>query len=327
MKHKTTIIDLSNIVWGNYHKVATYIPDDDKRQPTAVINQTLQSVSLAIENTEASVAICASDAGGRPQYRKDVCPEYKGHREETPVTIPAVLEAIGGILDKYGVITLAVDGYEADDIWAQIAYHYTANQLGTVTGVSRDNDWTLPVAFCNGNAAVYDQKKKTTLYHHTMKEHAEEFCGRPLTNEQFYQFVLDSKAIVGDKSDNVTGFKGVGKVTAEKWAKHLVLVEFEIGECDPKIDARLAKLENFEEIRERNRTIINPYHCLPFEPVISALETYEPNPVDSSEEELEELLHLSLAKTFGRFHRFEARRNIINSGKVDSLPKALRDLL
>lgn len=332
MKHRTTVIDISNLIWANYHKVVQYIPDGDPRQMTAVLVKTLQSVSVAVEGTNATQVFCATDIGSRAEYREQASPDYKSNRSDTPATIPASQLAMCGILDKYGIKSLTLDGYEADDIYAQIGYHWTQKGYGTVTGVSRDNDWTMAVAYNGGNVALYDQKTKKTLHFHMLADEAMEEFGQTISHEALYQYVRDSKTMFGDKSDVIESWPGVGKVTARNLARWQTCLDHDI-QMDAKFaDKMLKKYQkigqyDYDRVLNTNRILIDPYHILTPEPVLEVIENYSPDPVELSEQEMDEMLYTPMTRCWARFNAYEARFNLIEGGDVENLPPYLRELL
>ncbi len=334
MRHNTTVVDLSNIVYATYHRTSQYMSDRPlEHQVNEIISTVVQSVSLAAEHTDASVLICATDRGGRPQFRKNASPDYKANRGTVPEAVTATFGAIESVLENFGIPCLSVLGYEADDIFAQLVRYHKDYDRGPITGVSRDNDWTLPVAWARGTASLFDQMKKTTThYHHLVDSVGDEFSSEKLADDTVFEHLVIRKCLMGDSSDNIVGFKGVGRKTADILACALIYESHGL-RCEYEPYAR--KLDNFKkkhpDYKERldiNRTLIDPYVLLKRAPVVKALTYHQPPAEISSDEEVMEALHNpKLSAAIGRFHNMKARYNLIEAGDISGLPKVLRDMV
>ena len=337
MKHNTAVIDLSNIIFANYHTSKGYMEDRPvEHHTTDIIITTLRSISVAVEATKASIVICATDAGGKPEYRKTISGEsYKAGRSETPDAIRGVFRVVTGVLANYGIVPLTVKGYEADDIFAQLAVYYTQKGLGTITGVSRDNDWTLPVARCRGNVALYNQKTKRTLHYHDIQGTTEDYLGRELSSDQVFDAYVLRKAILGDSSDNIAGFHGIGRKTATDLVKYILLRQqdpemFDSSSFGNKMKALMSKYATFQGTLKKNLSLIDPYFCLEQQPVIDALEaTTTKSEAVPVEDILDQLQTANLSKALSRFSKMRTRYSLIEAGPeaVSRMPPQMQDLL
>jgi 5'-3' exonuclease len=137
----------------------------------------------------------------RSYHRILLYPEYKGQRKEAEgdLTFVAYKEARAFLVDelpKLGIVTVLKDGVEADDFGYLTAHIYKAEKGVHVTD---DRDW-----FTNlfPNWFLYRPKAKELVSY-------EEFCKKVLHAENPRMIFLIARAIVGDKSDNIQGIKGV----------------------------------------------------------------------------------------------------------------------
>ncbi len=144
--------------------------------------------------------------------------EYKANRidysnialEENPFS---QLSLIKKSLDYLNIAYLEVENNEADDFIASIVSKPT-NEYQYII-VSTDSDFLQLV---DNNILLYVPRgKKSILYN---KE--EVIKKYNVTPEKYAIF----KALVGDKSDNIKGVKGIGNITAAKILKYNSIQEF-----------------------------------------------------------------------------------------------------
>jgi DNA polymerase I len=151
-------------------------------------------------------------------------PEYKATRAKMPDDLRPQIERIREMVDIFNLPRLEMEGYEADDVLGSVARVAAEQGLG-VKIITGDRDLLQLV---NERTAVYlagDDKTYVT--------------DQDVTNSKFGvppEKVVDYKAIVGDKSDNIPGVPGVGEKTA------LGLLE-KYGSLD-EIYAHLDEVEN-----------------------------------------------------------------------------------
>lgn len=170
-----------------------------KGEPTAGIYGFARELLRVLENEKPEYLAVAFDVG--KTFRDDIFPEYKGTREKMPDDLRPQIERIRQMVDAFNIPRLEMEGYEADDVLGSIARIAAEQGLGCkiITG---DRDLLQLV---NKRTAVYlagdDQNYVTD-------EDVIKKLG--VRADQ----VVDYKAIVGDKSDNIPGVPGVGEKTA-----------------------------------------------------------------------------------------------------------------
>ncbi|MFW5788792.1 MAG: DNA polymerase I [Spirochaetota bacterium] len=140
-----------------------------------------------------------------PTFRHQKYEEYKTTREKTPEDLKNEIPVIEEILDKLGVPTVRVDGYEADDVMATLALRAKVEERFCYV-VSGDKDLLQLV---DGPVTVL-KPESGGGFTELDRDGVVETWG--VTPEQ----ILDYLALVGDSSDNVPGVKGIGAKTAAK---------------------------------------------------------------------------------------------------------------
>jgi DNA polymerase-1 len=155
---------------------------------------------LRIEREQRPTHLCCVfDAPGE-NFRKAIYSEYKAHRPPMPPELAGQLAMVRTVIEAFGLTTLEVPGFEADDIIATLARVATAAGLEVVI-CSSDKDL---LQLCDANVSILDTMKNRRL-------------GPPEVREKWGvgpEQVGDVLALMGDSIDNVPGVDGIGPKTA-----------------------------------------------------------------------------------------------------------------
>jgi len=137
-------------------------------------------------------------------FRDNLFPEYKGTRAKMPEDLRPQMDRIRQIVDAFNIPRLEMEGYEADDVLGSLARHLASEGFG-VKIITGDRDLLQLV-----NDRILVNLPGRTIADakdYFAKDVVELFGVKP---EQ----VVDFKALVGDKSDNIPGVAGIGEKTA-----------------------------------------------------------------------------------------------------------------
>jgi len=174
-----------------------------KGEPTAGIFGFAREMIRIIEQEKPEYMAVAFDTG--KTFRDEMFPEYKATREKMPDDLRPQIERIRQMVDTFNIPRLEMENYEADDVLGSVAK--IANEQGVgVKIITGDRDLLQLV---NERTAVYVAGDNKTYV-----------SDKDVVNSKFGVFpnqVIDYKAIVGDKSDNIPGVPGVGEKTAIKY--------------------------------------------------------------------------------------------------------------
>ena len=152
-------------------------------------------------------------------FRRDIFPEYKANRSETPEDILLSIPYVKRVLDAMCIPILEVAGYEADDVIG------TLSQKGVEAGydvymVTPDKDYGQLV---RDNCRIYK------IYKQRGAEGSIEIVDREAIREKYGiddpQLVRDILALWGDASDNIPGVPGIGEKIACKLVREWGTVE------------------------------------------------------------------------------------------------------
>ena len=194
---------------------------NSKGEPTAGIYGFARELIRIIEQEKPEYIAVAFDVG--KTFRDQIFPEYKGTREKMPDDLRPQIQRIREMVDAFNIPRLEMEGFEADDVLGSIARLAAEQGLG-VKIITGDRDLLQLV---NERTVVYlagDDQNYIT----------EEDVVRKLGVRPGQ--VVDYKALVGDKSDNIPGVPGIGEKTA------IALIE-KFGTLD-NIYAHIDEVEN-----------------------------------------------------------------------------------
>ena len=170
-----------------------------KGEPTAGIYGFARELLGIIEQESPEYLAVAFDVG--KTFRDEMFPEYKGTREKMPDDLRPQIKRIREMVDAFNIPRLEMEGFEADDVLGSVARIAAEQGLG-VKIVTGDRDLLQLV------------NKRTVVYlagddqNYIKDEDVVKKLGVPPKQ------VVDYKALVGDKSDNIPGVAGVGEKTA-----------------------------------------------------------------------------------------------------------------
>jgi DNA polymerase-1 len=171
-----------------------------KGEPTAGVYGFARELMRIMEQEKPEYMAVAFDTG--KTFRHDMYSEYKATRAKMPDDLRPQIERIRELVDIFNLPRLEMEGYEADDVLGSVAKVAAEQGLG-VKIITGDRDLLQLV---NQRTAVYVAGDDKTYV--TDQDVANSKFGVPP------QQVVDYKAIVGDKSDNIPGVPGVGEKTA-----------------------------------------------------------------------------------------------------------------
>ena len=182
---------------------------NDNGVPVGGLTGFLRSLAYAIREVNPTRVIIVYDGAGGSQRRRKICPEYKSNRQpgkritrwdsfknatEEKDAMKIQFSRLIEYLDFLPINVISIDKIEADDTIAYIA-HTLLNE--DVTIMSADQDFLQLV---NERITVWSPIKKKF---YTPRMVMEDY-GVPAHNFLMY------KILMGDKSDNIEGVKGLG---------------------------------------------------------------------------------------------------------------------
>lgn len=198
--------DVSNVVYREaFANQAALLPGEDGNNDDYLMELVIRMIDDNVKITSSKHVALAFDSPV-PSYRVDLMDgQYKKEKVDK---YPHVRECAKRVLTRLrtelpNAVTFEAAGYEADDMLYCLAA--TEHVGGQVIVVSSDEDLCQVLRY--NNTLIYNPgSKKFITADGFEKENGYRIPYLPLR-----------KAIVGDPSDNISGIKGVGKVTFRRW--------------------------------------------------------------------------------------------------------------
>ena len=138
MKKLAVLVDGSSFVYRAFYALPQLTRSDGK--PVGAIYGFSSMLFGLLEKHESDL-FCVMLDSGRNTFRKDLYPEYKANRSETPDELRSQLPMIAEACEAFGVPIIKKEGYEADDLLATYANRLSEKDF-SVRIVSPDKDLT-----------------------------------------------------------------------------------------------------------------------------------------------------------------------------------------
>ena len=172
----------------------------------AIHGFTSMLINLIKEQKPTHICV-AFDVSDDTTHRKAEYSEYKGGRNETPREMSGQIDLIDKVMGAWGIKTIKLPGYEADDILATLA------AMGEKAGfevllVSGDRDAFQLIT--DNVFVLYPRKGVSDIPRMDAAAIQEKYFVTPAQYS-------DLAALVGETADNLPGVPGVGPKTAAKW--------------------------------------------------------------------------------------------------------------
>ncbi|MEO6885313.1 MAG: DNA polymerase I, partial [Jatrophihabitantaceae bacterium] len=203
---KLLLLDGHSLAYRAFYALREVAMSTTTGQPTnAVFGFTSMLINLLRDEEPTHIAV-AFDVS-RKTFRSEAYAEYKAGRATTPDDFRGQVTLIREVLDALHIKSLAVEGYEADDVIATLTTEAVAEgmQVLICTG---DRD---ALQLVNDSVTVLYPRKGVSDLTRFTPEAVQQKYG--LSPEQYPDFA----ALRGDPSDNLPGIPGVGEKTATKW--------------------------------------------------------------------------------------------------------------
>lgn len=199
---KFLILDGNSLIHRAFHA----LPLLSNRQgvfTNAVLGFTTMLFKLIDQEKPDFIAVAFDE--GRT-FRHEEYEAYKGQRKPTPEELRPQFPIIKKILMAMNIQTFSVPGYEADDVIGNLSQRAENEGLGSIV-VTGDRDSLQLVS--DLTSVRLTKKGISEIQHYELDTVQKEFGLKPFQ-------LIDVKALMGDKSDNIPGVPGIGEKTAVK---------------------------------------------------------------------------------------------------------------
>lgn len=203
MQQRLVAIDGNSLLYRAYFAMPAFT--DPMGRPCGAVLGFLNMLTRLLSDYPVTHLVVAFDVGA-PTFRHETFEAYKAGRAETPDDLRAQFPILKEGLIGFGITILEQAGMEADDFLGSLAKAGDSRGIETLI-VTGDQD---ALQLISQNTHVLMTRKGMSEIERFDTQHLLEVYG--LTPAQ----VIDWKALMGDKSDNIPGVPGVGEKTALK---------------------------------------------------------------------------------------------------------------
>lgn len=206
-REKLILVDGHSLAYRAFHA----LPVDMQTASGELTNASFGFTSMlltVLADEKPDYVIVTFDKG--PSFRVREYAEYKAHREKMPGEMRSQMARIQEIVAALGFPIVVLPDYEADDVLGTLSRQAAGQGLDVVI-VTGDRD-ALQLVEEHITVLTSGRRFSDTL-HYTPEKVRERYGG--LEPAQ----LIDLKALMGDKSDNIPGVRGVGEKGGIKMLK------------------------------------------------------------------------------------------------------------
>ncbi len=200
---KLMVIDGNSIINRAFYGIRLLTTRDGT--PTNAVYGFL-NILLKLLSDEEPDAVCVCFDLPAPTFRHEQYDQYKAHRKPMPDELGVQMPILKDVLDAMKIRRYEKAGWEADDLIGTIADKCEQDGWACVV-VTGDKDSLQLVSDTTRVSNVKTRAGQTETISYTPEVFREEYGFEPIK-------MIDLKALMGDKSDNIPGVAGVGEKTA-----------------------------------------------------------------------------------------------------------------
>lgn len=196
------IIDTFGYFFRNFYALPKLKSKDGF--PTGVLVGFVNLINQLYNDSSTHIVFALEGEGDK--VRKQLDASYKANRQEVDKDLIEQIKVAIAWIEKMGLSSISINGYEADDVIASLAKLSKANNVQAKI-ISVDKDLYQLIS---DGIAIYDPMKK--------KDIGEDDCFAKfgIYPKQF----VDYQSLVGDSSDNIAGVSGIGAKSAATLIQH-----------------------------------------------------------------------------------------------------------
>jgi DNA polymerase I len=197
-EEQLVLIDGHSLAYRAFHALPP-----DLRAPSGELTNASYGFTLmlltVLEEEKPDYIIVTFDKG--PSFRAATYAGYKAHRERMPDEMRGQMERIRQIVEAFGMPIVELEDYEADDL------------LGTLSRRAAEQGLRVLIVTGDRDALQLVDERITVLT--SGRRFSDTIRYTPELVREKYGLepgkLIDLKALVGDRSDNIPGVKGVGE--------------------------------------------------------------------------------------------------------------------
>ena len=204
---RLVILDGHAIIFRAYYAMREPLTVKSTGEVVSAVYGFANTLLAVLDDLQPSHIALALDVDDGTTFRRDLDPNYKAHRDAMPEDMPPQIERCRQVASAFGLPIFEAPGYEADDVLATLADQAAAQGVETWIA-TLDSDL---VQLVRDGVSVYMFRpfQRDVVRYDSDARVRDRYGVDPIQ-------IIDYKAIVGDKSDNIPGIKGLGDKGAVK---------------------------------------------------------------------------------------------------------------
>jgi DNA polymerase-1 len=202
-REKIILVDGHSLAYRAYYALPNSMQTSSGELTNATYGFTSMLLSV-LEQEQPAYAIVTFDKG--PSFRVREYEDYKAHREKMPPEMRDQMSRVREVVEAFGLPIVEQEDYEADDLLGTLSRQAAEAGLEVVI-VTGDRD---ALQLVDEHITVLTSGRRFSDTVHYTPEKVEEKYGLPPEK------LVDYKALIGDRSDNIPGVRGVGEKGATK---------------------------------------------------------------------------------------------------------------
>lgn len=203
MRETLYLIDGTALLYRSHYAFIRNPLVNSRGEHTSAIFGVINTFLHILEQKQAKNILISFDRRA-PTFRHELSEDYKANRPPMPDELSTQVEPVQEFFRLVDLPEISLDGYEADDVLATLAEKFKEDF--DIVFVTPDKDYSQLV---EERAVMFDPARDRTLDREGV------FARYGVYPEQF----VDYLALVGDKSDNIPGVRGIGAKGAEALLK------------------------------------------------------------------------------------------------------------
>jgi DNA polymerase-1 len=217
------IIDGNSYIYRAYHAIRG-LKNSEGFPTNAIYGFTNMLVKIMQESPDYIAVIFDK---GKKTFRNEIYSEYKATRPPMPDELVMQIPFIKDVVKAFNLSLIEQEGLEADDLIAAIVKKFKNDtQIFIITS---DKDLTQLI---DKNVLIWDTLKDKKIDENNIKE--------KFGVER--EYIIDYLSLIGDKSDNIPGVKGIGPKAAVKLINEFGSLENIYKNIDKIENKRIANL-------------------------------------------------------------------------------------
>ena len=198
MAKKLILVDGHSLAYRAFHALPVSLQTSRGELTNAVYGFSSMLLSV-LHDEQPDYAIVTFDKG--PSFRVREYAEYKAHRVKMPAEMSGQMPRIRQFVEVLGIPSMELDDFEADDLLGTLSLQAAEAGVDVVI-VTGDRD-ALQLVDDRVTVLTSGRRFSDTL-HYTPEAVRAKYGLEPAQ-------LIDLKALMGDKSDNIPGVRGVGE--------------------------------------------------------------------------------------------------------------------